>query len=171
MRKAGLSAFALTLLCWPLLAQQAEEKRPPKPLVSYRLELAIHETENEKRINTRRYSAVLEEDGRCRIRASSRVPISSEGKIMYMDVGLSIDCDNFHERDGFVSVSLSFEISTFERPEEQQKPVVGTPPLVRTIRAQSSSLIPAGKPTIVSRVDDMTTTRRYELEVTAVKIK
>lgn len=166
-----LAAVALGGLVAAGFSQESAEKKPPKPPAVYQLDLAVHEREDGARVNTRKYTVVLEEHGNCRIRTSSRVPMLSEGKVIYMDVGLNIDCDDLRERENFVAVQLKLDISSFERPEEKEKASGLAPPVLRNIRAEVYTAVPVSKPTVVSSVEDTATKRRYELEVTAVKLK
>jgi hypothetical protein len=41
----------------------------------------------------------------------------------------------------------------------------------RTERTEVESIVRPGKPTLVASMDDVVTNRRYEIEVTATKVK
>lgn len=145
----------------------AEETRgSPKPLSVYRVEFAIHESEDGKRVNTRNYAQVVEEGGHCRVRAGSRVPITTgAGVVQYMDVGVRVDCE-LSERDGYVRLDLVLEITSFAQDQQAQGH-----PLLRNIRSELQTAVQPDKPTVVSSIDDTTSQRRYELAVTATKVK
>jgi hypothetical protein len=74
-----------------------------------------------------------------------------------------------------VLLSTGFESSSVVAPErlkEQQGasgPVV--PPVLRQVRFSGNSLVALGKPTVISTLDDVTSNRRYEIEVTVTKVK
>lgn len=177
MRKLmGMSWMALGMLVLlagvPVRAQQPPP--PPRSGSIYRLDFAIHESEDGKRVNTRSYMIMAEDDyGRnCRIRTGSRVPIVTPGApgssvpaIQYMDVGINLDCDLRDRPDG-VRLQVTMEISNFAQGQEGRDQ-----PLLRTIRIEAVAALVPGKPGLVSSVDDAASKRRYELEVTATKVK
>ena len=152
----------------PALAQEASAEKapkPPKPLSVYRVEFAIHESDNGQRVNTRNYMQLVEEGGRCRSRAGASIPVTGPQGPMYMDVGFNLDCE-LSERDGLVRMELALEISSFAQdPETKERP------LLRRIRSEVNTAVVPGKPTVVSSIDDTASKRRYELEVTATKVK
>ncbi len=150
-------------------AALAQDKPPEKTLRTstvFRVDLVIREKENGTTVNTRNYLMLLEDKAVGKVRASNRVPIPYEKGFQYMDVGLSMDCQ-IVERDADVSVAIQMEISDFAAPGQEKT----GPPLVRSIRSEVKTGIPLAKPTVVSVVDDTATKRRYELEVTATKVK
>jgi len=149
----------------PALAQDKPPEKAQKNSV-YRVDFAVREKENGTTLNTRNYVMLLDDKGSGKVRAANRVPIVGEKGTVYMDVGLNIDCD-LRERDDDVSLRVWLEISDFAAPGQEKM----NPPLLRTIRSEVQTGIPVGKPTVVSVVDDTATKRRYELEVTATKVK
>ncbi len=155
------------LLASPALAQEKPAEKVQKSGNVYRLDFAIHEKENGTTLNTRNYVMLLEDKASGKVRAGNRVPISlGEKGIQYMDVGLNLDCD-LRERDNDISLRVWLEISDFAAPGQEKV----SAPMLRTIRTEVQTGIPLGKPTVVSVVDDAATKRRYELEVTATKVK
>jgi len=160
-----LALVVMVALCAPLA--QAQEKPESEPRSIYRVGFAVYEKEDGRLLNTRRYSVQLEEGGDCMIRASSRVPIvPEEGKFVYMDVGLNLDC-KIRQRGDYAALEVSFELSDFAAPGQEQ----ARQPLLRTIRTRVDTAVAFDKPTVVSQVDDAATKRRYELEVTVNKVK
>ena len=159
-------ATAAFLSATPALAQEKPAEKVQKAGNVYRLDFAVREKEDGT-TNTRNYVMLLEDKGSGKIRAANRVPIPmGEKGIQYMDVGLNIDCD-LQERDTGISLRVWLEISDFASPGQEKV----SPPLLRTIRTEVQTGIPLDKPTVVSVVDDTATKRRYELEVTATKVK
>ena len=155
----------------------AEETQPPTESKSpnvYQVDFSVRELEDSKPVNTRNYSLLLqtipdERVANGRVRAVSRVPIILvEGQVEYQEVGLSIDCGLREQRDR-VLLEITFEISDLATPQEEKG--LASRPVFRTIRSQVRTGVLAGKPTVVSKVDDTATKRRYELEVTATKVK
>ena len=183
MRKVVLNALGLLMVaCLPLFVaaavtqetppeKQPKEtvaaEKPPKPLVIYRVDFAVHELENGKRVNTRNYTMLLAAGGTGRVRVGNQVPVATSpgGQVQYIDVGLNIDC-RLEERENYVTLRTMFEIKDFAQEQEGKDR-----PLLRTVRSDVDTAIPSGKPTLVSAIDDTATKRRYELEVTATKVK
>ncbi|MCI0403832.1 MAG: hypothetical protein L0212_09950 [Acidobacteria bacterium] len=155
---------ALLLASSPALAQEKAAEKALRAGTVYKVDFAVREKEDGTTVNTRSYVMLLENTAEGKVRASNRVPIPYEKGFQYMDVGLSLDC-RIVERDADLSVDIRMEISDFAGQEKT------SPPLVRSIRSEVKTGIPLGKPTVVSVVDDTATKRRYELEVTATKVK
>jgi hypothetical protein len=158
----------------------AQEAKPAAPMSLYKVDFALHEGEDGKRFNTRNYMLLIEHgrgnrpmpegfnhSGFGRIRANTKVPISSEdSKVVYMDVGLKIDCDLRQAADG-VLLQVGLEISNFADPQQ----VSSRQPLIREFRTEVSTAVEPSKPTVIAVVDDAATKRRYELEVTVTKVR
>ncbi len=160
-------ATASFLTATPALAQEKPTEKVQKSDSVYRIDFAVREKEDGTTVNTRNYVMLLEDKASGKVRAGNRVPIPYGDKgIQYMDVGLNIDCD-LQERASDVSMRIWLEITDFASPGQEKV----SPPLLRTIRSEVKTGIPLGKPTVVSVVDDATTKRRYELEITATKVK
>jgi hypothetical protein len=173
----------LALACFALLAEKtvaqesAKEKqvkeviveKQAKPLSTYRLEFSLREVEDSKRLNARSYTMLVDEDVWGRIRVASRVPVATgKEQFQYVDVGVNIDC-RIRERESHLLLEATIEISSFVSPE--QPAAVPSSPVMRTVRSQISAAIPPGKPTLISTADDTATKHRYEVEVTAAKVK
>jgi len=162
-----LALAVLLLAALGAAAQEApaeKQSKPPKPLNLYRLDFVIHESEDGKAVNTRNYSQLIDAGDWSRMRAGARVPITTDKGIQYMDVGVSIDYQ-LTERGDHVGLELRLEISNFAQGQETKDP------LLRTISSAFKSAVLPGKPTVVSSIDDTASKRRYELEVTATKMK
>jgi hypothetical protein len=172
-----LICFALLLLAAglyapPGLAQESEKQARSKekqPAETYRLDFVVNELEDSKKVNTRTYSVVLEGENWSRLRIGTRVPIQQENKVVYMDVGLDLDC-RLHEGEDGPSLELILEMSSFAIPEQGTAANPGPPPL-RNFRTQTTSALALGKPTVVTSADDMASKRRFQVEVTATKVK
>lgn len=169
----GLVAVPLLalLLALPLAAQEPPAEKAPKPakpLSLYRVNFAIHEVEDGKVVNTRNYSQLVEEGGNCRVRAGHKValtvPIQGVPSTQYLDVGFRLDCA-VSEAEGYVRLEIRLDITSFAEQQTMEKP------LLRNISAEVMTAVIPGKPTVVSSIDDSVSKRRYELEVTATKVK
>jgi hypothetical protein len=162
-----------------------------KPASVYRLDYVVREIEDGKRINSRNYSlsAKSAEMGlpnaeRASLRIGSRVPIEktaihgngatvSSGTVEYQDVGINID-SQLHERDNDILLNTSFSSSSIvtpEKPTEEHGSPISLPPVFRRVQFTGDSLVTPGKPTVIATLDDVTSNRRYEIEVTATKVK
>jgi hypothetical protein len=137
--------------------------------VAYRIEFNVREIEDGKRLNSRNYMMVVEDDSWGRIRVGNRVPIvGGEKQLQYNDVGMNIDCRP-REREGSVTLDVRLESSSVVAQE--QMAAVNTNPVFRQQRTNIVSVVTPGKPTMVATMDDVVTNRRYEIEVTATKVK
>ncbi len=171
LRLLLLSVFFLPLSASAVLTQEKKAEEAERTGSVYRVDFAVHELEDGKRVNTRHYSMQLEagRPGRAgQIRASTKVPVPSGNNWQYIDVGLDLDC-RLEESESGLRLQISFTISNFAVPEEEREARI--PPLMREIRSSVHTVIQPDKPTVVSSVDDTATKRRYELEVTATKVK
>jgi len=171
-------AIALVAFCLPLIPNSAsaqEEKGKlevttpqQKPLVAYRIEFNVREMENGKRLNSRNYMLVATDDNWSKIRVGNRVPYqASDNSYQFTDVRMNIDCRP-HERNDSVALSMVVEFSSFAPPAEAAPKA---PPVFRTERTDVDPVVTPGKPTLVASMDDVVSNRRYEIEVTATKVK
>jgi hypothetical protein len=161
----------------PAIAQEAspsarqEEnaaKQPVKPAVTYRLDFAINELENGKKINTRRYSQIQVEDYQFRgLKIGSRVPVATgDAQFQYIDVGTNISTKLYPQANELM-LDVKAEISNIAGAGEESQ---SSHPIVRQmVIAGSMTLIP-GKPLVIGSVDDPSSTHTFQLEVTATKL-
>ena len=180
--KRGISlrlAIAAMALCLPLIpnsasAQQEKGKEAAtteqKPVAAYRIELNVREIEAGKQLNSRNYIMVVEDGSWGGIRVGNRVPIvGGEKGVQYNDVGMNIDCRP-RERQDRVSLEIRVESSSVV-PPEQLTAATTLQPMFRQQRSNITSTVTPGKPTLVASMDDVISNRRYEIEVTATKVK
>jgi hypothetical protein len=170
----------LAVICVPRAApaqDAAKEQRVteapkpvPKPLTVYHLEFAVRELEDGKRLNSRSYTMSVEDGDWGRIRVGNRIPYNSgKEQFQYFDVGINIDC-RLRDHDSYILLeNTSIEISSVVKDESSGG---GTPnPIVRQARASVVASVTPGKPTVITTMDDVSSNRRYEVEVTATKIR
>jgi hypothetical protein len=196
MRRKALQGVLLVLVaaCSPPLGRSAspQEEKPGKSAAAtaerqarpdYRVEYAVRELEEGKGINARSYKVLVQEGEWSRIRVGSRVPYvvgsliqgQSTGalatnQIQYQDVGINIDCKVQEAGDSGVLLNTRFESSNL--PGETRNVGAGVSnPVFRQVRAEGTAVVPLGKPTVIDVVDDVASTREYEIEVTVTKVK
>ena len=167
-------------------AQEAKEKPSGEPAAAvslvYRVEYVVREIEKGKPVNTRS-DVLMAKAGRggvpgerASFRVGSRVPIligsapKPEGastQVQYEDVGMNIDCW-VKEVDQGLSVRTNLAMTSVASSEMSSVP---STPVIRRLHIEDDTLAMPGKPGIVGSIDDVTTDRRYEVEVTATKVK
>jgi hypothetical protein len=166
-------AFCLPLIPNSASAQQEKGKESvtteQKPLVAYRIEFNVREIEGGKRLNSRNYMMVVEDGSYAMIRVGNRVPIvGGEKGLQYNDVGMNIDCRP-HGREDSVALQIGVESSSVVAQEQASTATAN--PVFRQQRGNITSVVTLGKPLLVASMDDVVTNRRYEIEVTATKVK
>jgi hypothetical protein len=165
-------------------ADQPAKDQPPKKEVLagrdgntenfFKLAFVMYELDDAKRINQRDYMLVGRTDNQpSSVRVATRVPVYTEEKKMtYVDAGLTIRCSLKEQVDRRVQLHCDIEISSFVRPEQiASSGNTGTAaPVFRTTRTESWALLALGKPTVLTTVDDINSTKRMQIEVTATKL-
>ncbi len=152
--------------------QAKEEARPtpsaPRPITAYRLDIAINELADGKKVNTRRYTMNTTSEGSPQqLQIGTRVPIQSEtGKFQYLDVGTRI-MEKITSWVSPMTLNLSADISSLASPEESTH---GGGPLLREVRIEGTVPMVTDKPILVGTVDDPNSNREFQLEVTIVKL-
>ena len=112
---------------------------------AYRVDYALHEVEQGKRINTRNFSLLLEESGSGNIRMGNKIPVQTSGggtagsTMQYIDVGLTLEC-RLQNRDGILLLDTRVETNGAEA--DQGKPM----PVIRQMRATADTAVTPGKP-------------------------
>lgn len=143
----------------------------------YRLEFSVVEMAEGKRVNSRTYIMSIANGSNGNIRVGNRVPYATASlgsgttlahtQFQYEDVGIAIDC-SLHEREDFVLLrNVGIDISSVAQEHTPEIPN----PVLRSVRARVDVAVTPGKPTMVTTLDDVSSTHRYEVEVTATKVK
>ncbi len=144
---------------------------PQKPLGAYRLAFSINELEDGKKIDTRHYSMNLTDGGggARSLKIGTRVPVQSEqGKFQYLDIGTNIAAQ-IRNWETPLGLYVNAEISSF--PTSNDGRVSATPPLIRQLRIEGSTVIVPDKPMIIGSVDDPDSKRQFQLEVVVTKLQ
>ena len=178
--------LALAFACLPLAGAAQEwnaSKSAEKSAGAYKLEFSLRELASGKRVNTRNYTMTVEDGSWGKIRVGNRVPFAIGGpdhaqtgsatvvgstQYQYQDVGVKIDCRP-RVRENGLSLDLTVELSSVLKPEETSLPVEHL--VFRNDSFSSDTVVPFGKATVVGTLDDVTSDRRYEIEITATQVK
>lgn len=174
-----LAAAAIGVLGWQKPARgQEQPKKSEAPVAEnvarqaaiYRLEFIVREVEEGKRLNSRSYVMSVEDGDEGSVHVGNRVPYSTgKEQFQYFDVGVSIRC-RLHERDGYVVLERGdVEISSIVKDESTAPGTLN--PVVRRANAGFEAAATPGKATLVTTLDDVSSDHRYEVEVTATKVK
>lgn len=181
-----ITGAVLILLCCavlPACAQEASGEAQPgksKIVQAYRLDFSFNEFEGDKKINTRHYSMNLTSDQSNEIKIGSRVPITTfmnrkeggEGQeIQYLDVGTNLwaklrPIENSDEEE----LVVRSEVSSLDLSAQGASGPTADP-AIRQIKIEGSTILVEGKPLIVSSMDDPTSKRQFQLEVTVTKLR
>lgn len=176
-------AVAALVFCWNMLdwgvqsacAQEAAVSKAKvedseKPLTAFRLDFALSESEEGRKINTRHYSMNLVPGytPSNEIKIGSRVPVEGkQGKMQYIDVGTTI-WSRLTERGDALQLEVKADLSNFANAEQEGRTAM---PLLRQLRINASTVAMPGKPTVVGIVDDPNSKRQFQLEVTVTKLR
>lgn len=132
----------------------------------YRLDFVIREMDGERPVDKRNYSIWVQSGNGETIAAGSEVPYKgAANNIAYRSIGVSIMC-TLKEANDRPQLELRLNVSDALPPEEE----FGTP-VFRNITLNSKALLALGKPTTVGIVEDPGSRHRYEVNVTATKLK
>ena len=146
----------------------------------FKLAFVMYELEDDKRTNQRDYMMIGRTDNQpSNIRVATKVPITTlekgdEKQYTYTDVGLNIRCFLKEQVDRRLQLHCDIEISSFIRPEQIANATGNAglaAPFLRTTRTDSWALLTLGKPAILTTVDDINSTKRMQVEVTATKLE
>jgi hypothetical protein len=177
-KKTALAvALTLAVVCAPgarkALGQETtgsktETQESSKPVQPYRLDFSVNELEDGKKINSRQYSMDLNANDANELKIGTRVPVEAgHEQFQYMDIGTNIWC-RIGERPDGIPISVRAEISNFAMPEQGGS---SSRPIIRQFKINASTLAQLGKPMVVGSVDDPSSKRQFQLEVTVTKVK
>lgn len=171
-----VAAFIIgSLFMWgtPAAAQDAAKattEEGSKPITAFRLDFALNESEEGRKINTRHYSMNLVPGftPSNEIKIGSRVPVEGkDGAMQYIDVGTNVWSRLTEHGDAF-ELEVRAELTNFANPEQESRTSM---PLLRQLRISASTIAMPGKPTVVGVVDDPNSKHQFELEVTVTKLR
>lgn len=145
-------------------------------VVPYRLDFSFYELEDGRKINTRHYSLDLTAGSGNDIKIGTRVPVPT-GKntadpsfnFQYMDVGTRVWANLGVVGGGDLRLDVRSDISNLDM--STQHTGSGTPPIVRQIQINGTTLLVTGRPILIGSIDDPNSDRQFQLEVTATKLR
>lgn len=136
----------------------------------YHLVFVVRELDGDKTINSRAYVMSAQEHDWDKIRMKTIVPIQvGENSYQNHEVGIGIDCRLEQHEDEYL-VSFSFNQDSLAAPAEAT-PGKASRPVIRNVNLQAQSLVTPGKPKVIGALDDLATNHRFEIELTATKVK
>jgi hypothetical protein len=178
MKKLWMVPLFVILLGLCALAQDKPADKPvsepqikqDRPVSYYKVEFVLRELQDGKAINTRNYLMTIENGDRGEAKVGARVPVTTgeHGQFQYLDVGININC-RVVGRDDYASLRSMIEISSFALPEQASGG--NSQPVVRQMRSDLAAVVPLSKQTVIGIIDDANSTKRYEIAVTATKMK
>jgi len=139
-----------------------------EPAVAYRLDYSVNELDDGKKINTRQYSMNLNAGDANSIKIGARVPVEAKsGEFQYLDIGTDI-WSRLKERANTLTLEVRAEVSSIGAPDQQSQ---ASRPIVRRVQINASTVVLAGKPMTLGVVDDPSSKRQFQLEVTVTKLR
>ena len=161
----------------PAKATDQEQKDADRPSNFYKLTFVLYEIEGGKRVNQRDYTIVGKSESHPApsIRISTRIPVySEEKKMQYIDAGLNLSCNLREQQGGKVEAQCDINVSGFvlhdDVPAARGNGVAPTP-ILRSTSSNSWSLLALGKAALIASIDDINSTKRMQIELTATKVE
>jgi len=157
------AALCLLAATFPVQAQDA-----PRGPESYKIDYQIREEGGK----SRRYSMLLDSSGNGAFRVGTKVPYATSlapngvgTSFNYMDTGVNITTRLRPGPSGKLSLHSEIELSASQSPDKTPNPVVSN------IKAVVSSFLTPKKPTVIASIEDPTTTRKFDVEVTVTPVE
>ena len=162
--------MTMLLVCGLGAVASAEENLVAKsgPPHLYRVDLNLLESSDGKKVGIHSYSMVVTDRDSGSIRMGSNLPFSAAaGSVTRHDVGTFINC-NVNEQEGVILLRTSFEVSELTSAAASD-PKLG--PVTHKLSFATTSVTTSGKPATVGAAEDQVSKRRYQLDVTATRLK
>jgi hypothetical protein len=145
----------------------------------YRLAFTITEMDGDKRVNSQHYVVAADADAPpTELRLGTKIPIETaaslsggagvsptQTEITYIDIGLKI---NVRLRQFANGLELSSNVS--QSAVDSQQALPRRSPVIRQTSLESTVLLTENKPTIIGMMDELGSTRRFQVEVELTKI-
>jgi hypothetical protein len=142
-------------------ASAAHASKPPDQRRVYRFDFVLTTTEVSKPPASSSYALNLEEDQHGELRLGSNVPLSTSatGAVPRQDVGLSFRC-SFVPVGEDLLLHDSVEMSSLEEGSA-----------IRKLVASGDTVVSPGKPALVSSLEDPVSHKRFQVMVSATKLR
>lgn len=136
---------------------------------TYRFHFAIHVFTGENR-KTYTYELILtKHDDEGKIRALTKVPVrNSDGGVTFIETGTKIDLEYRELKPNQLYLDVEMGFATLSGENRETAVLL---PEIHDWQCEFEVILEPGQPLIVSRADALGPDRRYELEVTAHKIR
>jgi hypothetical protein len=176
MRKVMIPIILL-LLAMPFSSQAQQVSASPSksateeaaPAIYYRLDITIREMDGEKLVDVRNYSMWLQSGISENLMAGSEVPYpNSNSSISYRSVGISITCT---VKDAGDSPKLAFRLEISDAVPPAKDSTMPAVPVFRKVQINNKTSLSLGKPATVSITEDPGSRHRFQVDVTATKLK
>lgn len=188
--RSVLVLIGVLFACSFALRAQEEQKPAPKPeprLTNwYKIDIAMSEFDDGRKINTRSYTANAEENGAISVvKLGDRVPVITGSftpesndrlqkmintQFQYIDVGLNISC-YVRERQGRLGVTVAVDQSSVTFADQNVLRTAPNQPVIRQMKMENTAFVTLGKPLLIASVDDPgKSNHRYTVEATVTKL-
>jgi hypothetical protein len=141
---------------------------------TYKMAFSIYELQDGKKINQRDYSLLVEANdrGANTLKIGTKVPIDTgKDAYTYTDVGFELRCSAAETVNNKLAVNVDIGVSNFAIPEQNTDPrTSGNRPVLRAVTQRVSAVVNPGKPQIITSMDDVNSTKRMQVELTATKV-
>jgi hypothetical protein len=150
----------------------ANDATPAKSLSAYKLLFDFREVQGTKVINTRQYAMTLEDGKRGDLKIGSRVPVSlGPNSSSYIDIGVNLTA-SIQASGNLIALTTMVEVSSFANTDDEKTPAADHGgPVIRQVHTNFPTVLHEGQQSVIGSVDDVTSTKRYEIAVTATKMK
>lgn len=159
-----------TLLVVGCLAALGLVAQDRPQIETYKVDFQIREDGAAK---PRRYSIMTDSAGQGRFRVGTKVayatalsPTGVPTSYSYMDIGISINVRVRPGSAGKVGLNADVEITSVQSQEK-----MGPNPSVSNVRTDINAQVTPKKPTLVASIEDPSTSKKFDVEVTVTPIE
>lgn len=145
----------------------------------YRLAFTISEMDGDKRVNSQHYVVAADADAPpTELRLGTKIPVETaaslsggvgisptQTEITYIDIGLNL---RVRLRQFANGLELSSNVS--QSAVDSQQALPKRSPVIRQTTLESTVLLTENKPTMIGTMDELGSTRRFQIEVELTKI-
>lgn len=157
-----------------------------KAIQPYRLDFSLNELDGGKKTNSRHYSMDLTAGSANEIKIGTRVPVvtgaSEPGAApnalvntqwQYVDIGTNIWAHLRESQDDGHDCQLEVrsDVSDIDKGTEAASAATIRQPIIRQMKFNGTTLLVTGRPIVIATMDDPNSSRQFQLEVTATKLR